>query len=186
MNNTDTLLGPNAETRVSHCCFFKSSFLWNCFLFWDCRHGDVPLWLGTALLSCLRAGTAWELYPDLVEGLTQSCCVQGTNALHCSYLSLRECASTRHILKNMYHRIQSGNWTRDLSISRRPLCNLSYRAWTGWLSNVESIDKWLNQQKNSFTRFQRLFLTQIRYDLSYFQTCLYDQTQEKYWKTYCD
>ena len=25
-----------------------------------------PAWLGTALLSCLRVGTAWSLYPDLV------------------------------------------------------------------------------------------------------------------------
>ena len=28
-------------------------------------------WLGTALLSCLRVGTAWGLYSDLVWGLCQ-------------------------------------------------------------------------------------------------------------------
>ena len=26
------------------------AFLWNCFLCWDRSHGDVPLWLGAALL----------------------------------------------------------------------------------------------------------------------------------------
>ena len=49
-------------------CFLLSTFLLNCFLCRDRRHGDVPLWLGAALLSCLRASTAWGSYPDLVEG----------------------------------------------------------------------------------------------------------------------
>ena len=53
--------------------------------------------LAQACLSCLRAGTAWGFY-------TQSCCVQGTNALHHSYLLLCECASIQCILKTSLSR----------------------------------------------------------------------------------
>ena len=51
--------------------FLLSAFLRNCFLCRDRIHGNVQLWLGAALLGCLRASIAWGLYPDLSWGLCQ-------------------------------------------------------------------------------------------------------------------
>ena len=67
---TATIWIPNTYFHETN-NIFLSPFLWNCFLCRDCRHGDVPLWLGAALLSCLRSGTAWGLYSqpdDWTEG----------------------------------------------------------------------------------------------------------------------
>ena len=67
--------------------------------------------LAQACLSCLRAGTAWGFY-------TQSCCVQGTNALHHSYLLLCECASIQCILKTRLSRPRNSKiWTRGRHVA---------------------------------------------------------------------